>query len=107
MTKDYYKTLGVTKTSTKDEIKKVYRTLAKEYHPDKNKGNKQAEEKFKEISEAYYVLGDEKRRKEYDMYGSAQSGFQGQPGNHYQNADFSSIFEQMFQSRGKRSRGKT
>jgi molecular chaperone DnaJ len=64
--KDYYKTLGVTKTAKQADIKAAYRKLARQYHPDANKGNASAEEKFKEISEAYSVLSDEKRRKEYD-----------------------------------------
>ena len=64
--KDYYKTLGVAKTAKPAEIKASYRKLARKYHPDANKGNASAEEKFKEISEAYSVLSDEKRRKEYD-----------------------------------------
>lgn len=66
MNKDYYKILGVNKNATSSEIKKAYRELAKKYHPDKNKGNPEAEEKFKEIQEAYDTLGDEKKRKEYD-----------------------------------------
>jgi molecular chaperone DnaJ len=64
--KDYYKTLGVTKGASADEIKKSYRQLARKYHPDANKGDAKSEERFKEISEAYNVLSDEKRRKEYD-----------------------------------------
>ena len=64
--KDYYKVLGVPKDATEAEIKKAYRKLAREYHPDANKGDRQAEERFKEISEAHDVLGDPKRRKEYD-----------------------------------------
>ncbi len=64
--KDYYKALGVAKTAKPAEIKKSYRKLARKYHPDANKGDAKAEERFKEISEAYSVLSDEKRRKEYD-----------------------------------------
>jgi molecular chaperone DnaJ len=66
MRKDYYNILGVDKTATQDEIKKAYRKLAIKYHPDKNPGDKSAEEKFKEASEAYEVLGDEKKRADYD-----------------------------------------
>jgi len=66
--KDYYKILGVPENASADQIKKDYRKLAIQYHPDKNKGNKQAEEKFKEISEAYYVLSDPKRRAEFDQF---------------------------------------
>ena len=71
---DYYKTLNIDKKATQDEIKKAYRKLAIKYHPDKNQGNKEAEEKFKEISEAYEVLSDPKKREEYDTYGSVGSG---------------------------------
>jgi len=70
----YYKTLGVEKNATAGEIKKAYRKLAVKYHPDKNPDNKEAEAKFKKISEAYAVLSDEKKRQEYNTYGSA--GFQ-------------------------------
>src|SRR5881396_2356973 len=64
--KDYYKALGVAKTAKPAEIKAAYRKLARKYHPDANKGDASAEARFKEISEAYSVLSDEKRRKEYD-----------------------------------------
>lgn len=67
---DYYKTLGVKNDFTPTEIKKVYRKLALKYHPDKNKGDKEAEAKFKEISEAYAVLSDPEKKQQYDLYGS-------------------------------------
>src|SRR6202451_4571939 len=72
--KDYYKTLGVAKTAKPAEIKASYRKLARKYHPDANKGDASAEERFKEISEAYSVLSDEKRRKEYDEARSMVGG---------------------------------
>jgi curved DNA-binding protein len=71
---DYYELLGVTKTATDDEMKKAYRKLAKKYHPDKNPGNKEAEEKFKLISEAYAVLSNPEKKKQYDQFG--MGGFQ-------------------------------
>ena len=64
--KNYYDILGVSKTATQDEIKKAYRKICLKFHPDKNPGDKNAEEKFKEAAEAYSVLGDEEKRKEYD-----------------------------------------
>jgi curved DNA-binding protein len=67
---DYYSILEIEKTATIVEIKKAYRKLAMKYHPDRNKGDKQAEEKFKKINEAYAVLSDEQKRKQYDMFGS-------------------------------------
>lgn len=70
---EYYEKLGLTKSATADEIKKAYRKLALKYHPDKNPGDSAAEKKFKEISEAYAVLSDPDKRKQYDTYGS--SGF--------------------------------
>jgi len=68
---EYYQVLGVAKTASADDIKKAYRKLAIKFHPDKNQGNKKSEEKFKEISEAYAVLSDPEKRKQYDTYGSA------------------------------------
>ena len=78
MAKDFYKILGVTKTATADDLKKAYRKLAMQYHPDKNPGDKTAEQKFREISEAYDVLRDDQKRSAYDRYGSdvfEQGGF--------------------------------
>ncbi len=71
---DYYKTLGVDKSASPEELKKAYRKLALKYHPDRNQGNKEAEEKFKKVSEAYAVLSDKEKRQQYDTFGS--SGFQ-------------------------------
>ncbi len=71
---DYYEVLGVKKDGSSQDIKKAYRKLAMKYHPDRNKGNKEAEEKFKKISEAYAVLSDPEKRKQYDTFG--ESGFQ-------------------------------
>src|ERR1700743_3749727 len=73
--KDYYKALGVPKTATAAEIKKSYRELARKWHPDANKGSTDAEDRFKEITEAYNVLSDEKQRKEYDDARSMFGGF--------------------------------
>jgi molecular chaperone DnaJ len=72
--KDFYATLGVGRSATADEIKKAYRKLAVQYHPDKNPGNKEAEEKFKVITEAYEVLSDPDKRRRYDQFGSAAFG---------------------------------
>lgn len=74
MAEDYYQLLGVKKDASKEDIKKAYRKLAMKYHPDHTKGDKAAEEKFKKISEAYAVLSDKKKRKEYDTFGA--EGFQ-------------------------------
>ena len=72
--RDYYEVLGVGKSASADEIKKAYRKLAIQYHPDKNPGDKEAEEKFKEAAEAYDVLSNPEKRKRYDTYGHAGMG---------------------------------
>jgi|TARA_B100001093_G_scaffold59577_1_gene50301 molecular chaperone DnaJ len=98
--RDCYDVLGVTKSSSKDEIKKAYRKLALKYHPDKTKGDKASEEKFKEASEAYHILSDDKRKTNYDQFGHAafegaggggQGGFGG-----FDTSSFSDIFEDFF-----------
>ncbi|MDJ1480022.1 J domain-containing protein [Cytophagaceae bacterium YF14B1] len=92
--KDYYKTLGVAKNATADEIKKAYRKLAVKYHPDKNKDDKQAEDKFKEVTEAYEVLSDVEKRKKYDAFGEnwkhaqANGNGGGQPSGGFGGFDF-------------------
>lgn len=89
--KDYYRILGVKKAADEKEIKRAYRKLARQYHPDKNPGNKQAEEKFKEINEAYEVLGDPDNRQKYDQLGSSYHHFR-QMGGHAADFDFSQWF---------------
>src|SRR5512136_736099 len=74
--KDYYKILGVSRDASADEIKSVFRKLAMQYHPDRNPGNKQAEERFKEINEAYQVLSDPEKRSRYDQLGESYSQWQ-------------------------------
>jgi len=93
---NYYELLGISKSANEDEVKKAYRKLAMQYHPDRNPGNKQAEEKFKQISEAYAVLSDKDKRRQYDMFGDA--AFQQGGGfreDVFRGADFSSIFREM------------
>lgn len=81
---NYYEILGVPKTATADEIKKAYRTLAFKYHPDRNQGNAEAEEKFKQISAAYDVLGDETKRRNYDLGYTTDSAYSNQSQRQYQ-----------------------
>lgn len=94
-TKDYYEMLGVSRNSDADEIKKAYRKLAVKFHPDKNKGDKAAEEKFKSINEAYGVLSDSEKKKRYDMFGTAD-GTNGSSG-FGQASDFGSVFGDIFE----------
>ena len=113
MSKDYYAILGLQKGASDDEIKKAYRKKSKEWHPDKHKGEKGAEEKFKEINEAYEVLSDPKKKQTYDQFGTTGgpgaggfggfdfSGFQGGQGY----SDLGDIFENFFGGGGGRRQG--
>ena len=95
--RDYYEVLGVNSSTPQEEIKKAYRKSALKYHPDKNKGDKTSEEKFKEASEAYHVLSDKKRRKNYDQFGHA--AFEGAGGRGgFANFDFTNAFSDIFGS---------
>jgi curved DNA-binding protein len=93
--KDYYKTLEVSKSASREEIKKAYRRLALQHHPDRNQGDKSAEARFKEISEAYAVLSDPEKRKQYDMFGA--EGFQRRftQEDIFRGFDFGSIFREF------------
>jgi len=95
MKRDYYEILGVTKTSSPDEIKKAYRKVAMQYHPDKNPGNKEAEEKFKEAAEAYEVLSDADKRSQYDRFGHAGVGGNGRGFGGGQGMNMEDIFSQF------------
>ena len=114
MAKDYYKILGVERNATKEEIKKAYKKLAKQYHPDINKEHGSTE-KFKEINEAAAILGDEKKRETYDRYGTTAEGFSGgtggfdfsdfMRGNGNFGFDFEDVFESFFGGGRRRQAG--
>ncbi len=93
--KDYYEALGVAKDASADDIKKSFRKLAVKYHPDRNQGDSAAEEKFKEINEAYAVLSDPDKRKKYDTFGSADFHQQYSQEDIFRNFDFSGTFKDM------------
>ena len=96
--RDYYEVLGIGKNADDAEIKKAYRALAKKYHPDVNPGNAEAEAKFKEASEAYAILSDPDKRRQYDQFGHAafEGGAGGAGGFDFTGADFSDIFGDIF-----------
>jgi curved DNA-binding protein len=93
--RDYYEVLGVSKNASADEIKKSYRKLALKFHPDRNQGDSSAEAKFKEISEAYAVLSDDEKKKQYDMFGN--SGFHQKYSQEdiFRNTDFGQVFQEF------------
>ena len=110
--RDYYEILGVSRNVGDDEVKRVYRQLALKYHPDRNQGDKEAEEKFKEAAEAYAVLRDTEKRQIYDQFGHEGlegRGFSGFSGFDDIFSSFGDIFEGFFgfgSQRGGRSRGR-
>lgn len=108
--RDYYEVLGIDKNADDAAIKKAYRVLAKKYHPDMNPGNAEAEKKFKEASEAYAILSDPEKKKQYDQFGHAafEGGSGGFGGFDFNTADFSDIFGDIFGDffgGGRRGRG--
>ncbi|MEK6680278.1 MAG: molecular chaperone DnaJ [Nitrospirota bacterium] len=120
MTKDYYNTLGVKRGANADEIKKSFRKLARKYHPDVNPNDKTAEQKFKELNEAYEVLGDPKKKEQYDQFGSTAfeqqyaggpspeefaRSFRGTGADYFETFDFGSIFGDIFGRRTAAERG--
>src|SRR3954468_25061032 len=93
--RDFYEILGVSKGSSAEEIKKAYRKVAMQYHPDRNPGDKSAEEKFKEAAEAYEILSDQDKRAQYDRYGHAGVSNNGRAGGHPGNMNMDDIFSQF------------
>jgi len=101
MAKDYYAALGIEKTAGADQIKKAYRKLAMKYHPDKNPDDKKAEERFKEITEAYAVLSDDEKKQQYDQFGDTAFHQQFSQEDIFRNADLGDIFREFgFGGRG-------
>jgi curved DNA-binding protein len=101
-TKDYYHTLGVSKNASEEELKRAYRKLAMKYHPDKNPNKKEAEERFKEINEAYAVLSDKEKRKQYDTFGAEGFRQRFTQEDIFRGFDFDEILSGLFGGRGRR-----
>jgi curved DNA-binding protein len=101
-TKDYYDVLGVSKSASDEELKRAYRKLAMKYHPDKNPNRKEAEERFKEINEAYAVLSDKEKRKQYDAFGAEGFRQRFSQEDIFRGFDFDDILSGLFGGRGKR-----
>ena len=101
-TKDYYNILGVNKNASDDEVKRAFRKLAMKYHPDRNPNKKEAEERFKEINEAYAVLSDKEKRKQYDTFGAEGFHQRFTQEDIFRGFDFDDILSNLFGGRGKR-----
>jgi curved DNA-binding protein len=101
-TRDYYEILGVNKSASDEEIKRAYRKLAMKYHPDKNPNKKDAEERFKEINEAYAVLGDKEKRKQYETFGKEGFHQRFTQEDIFRGFDFDDILSGLFGGRGRR-----